>query len=84
MREADTDMELGSNFELDLTQSEYKKDNIFNYLNDYYTVYTDSGRSAIRLLNKALKKGTILLPDYICESVLDIFKNDFRICFYRI
>ena len=32
MREADTDMELGSNFELDLTQSEYKKDNIFNYL----------------------------------------------------
>lgn len=84
MRKADTDMELGSNFELDLTQSEYKKDNIFNYLNDYYTVYTDSGRSAIRLLNKVLKKGTILLPDYICESVLDIYKNDYKICFYKI
>lgn len=77
-------MELGSNFELDITQLSYKQDNIFSYLKDYHAVYTDSGRSALKILDKTLKKGIVLLPAYICESVIDVYKKDNQIRFYKI
>ena len=84
MKKDDTDMELGSNFELDITQLSYKQDNIFNYLKDYHAVYTDSGRSALKILDKTLNKGIVLLPAYICESVIDVYKKDNQIRFYKI
>lgn len=84
MKKDDTDMELGSNFELDITQLSYKQDNIFSYLKDYHAVYTDSGRSALKILDKTLKKGIVLLPAYICESVIDVYKKDNQIRFYKI
>jgi len=77
-------MELGSNFELDITQLSYKQDNIFSYLKDYHAVYTDSGRSALKILDKTLKKGIVLFPAYICESVIDVYKKDNQIRFYKI
>ena len=84
MKKDNTDMELGSNFELDITQLSYKQDNIFSYLKDYHAVYTDSGRSALKILDKTLKKGIVLFPAYICESVIDVYKKDNQIRFYKI
>lgn len=77
-------MELGSNFELDLSELKYEQDNIFEYLKEYQTIYTDSGRSALKILNSVLEEGMILLPAYICESVINIYKQNGSIRFYRI
>ena len=63
-------MEVGGDFELDVTQLKDVDDHLFNYLESYDTVYTDSGRSALRLLKRTLPKGKVLLPAYICESVI--------------
>lgn len=62
-------MEIGSNFELEASNLRRADDNIFAYLADYNTIYTDSGRSAIRLLGGYMD-GVVLLPSYICESVV--------------
>lgn len=77
-------MELGSDFELDLSELSSKHDSVYQYLQEYNTIFLDSGRSASRILNSVLKKGTILLPDYICESVLQVYQNQFRMKYYHI
>lgn len=77
-------MELGSNFELDISNLEYCKDNTKQYLKDVNSIYTDSGRSAIKLLAKKMKKGKILLPAYICKSVIDCFVDQYEIDYYLI
>lgn len=50
-------------------------DTIFHWLSTYETVYTDSGRSAARLLAATLPEGPVLLPAYICGSVCDCFPD---------
>lgn len=50
-------------------------DTIFHWLSAYETVYTDSGRSAARLLSAALPRGPVLLPAYICASVCGCFPD---------
>lgn len=77
-------MELGSNFELDVTKLSQTDDNIFQYLKEYRTIYTDSGRSASAILNHVLAQGTILLPNYICESVIESYQKQFHIRYYKI
>lgn len=67
-------MELGSEFALE-TVGEPCPDNLFTYLADYQTIYTDSGRSATQLLAGILPPGPILLPAYICESVCTCFPD---------
>lgn len=78
-------MEIGSNFELDFLDLKYTKDNIFNYLRRFNAIYVDSGRSACKVLNEILdlKTGVILLPSYICSSVIDVYK-DMSIVFYKV
>ena len=68
-------MELGSEFELDISILQQTEDNLFVYLSSYNSIYVDSGRSAATVLNKVLKQGTILLPSYICESVINVYKK---------
>ncbi len=77
-------MELGSNFELDVTNLHDTKAHIFNYLALYHTFYTDSGRSAFAILNRVLTAGIILLPSYICESVVKIYQEKFFVEFYKV
>ena len=48
-------MELGGDFELDITQLKDTDDHVFRYLSEYQTMYTDSGRSALRLLQRHLR-----------------------------
>lgn len=77
-------MELGSNFDLDVTGLTYTKENVKTYLGDRHVVYTDSGRSALRYLLSTIKKGKVLLPAYICKSVIDCFTDDFEIQYYEL
>lgn len=78
-------MELGSNFELSINEGiREQKDNVKKYLDNQYTIYTDSGRSAICLACSKLRKGKILLPAYICKSVVECFRNQYELCFYRL
>lgn len=77
-------MELGSDFELNLSELSIKNDSIYQYLQKYDTIFFDSGRTASRILNSVLRIGTVLLPDYICESVIQVYRNRFQIKYYHI
>lgn len=77
-------MEIGSNFELNMSNLENTNDTIFNYLKSYQTVYTDSGRSALRIINQFLIKGVILLPSYLCSSITSVYQEKFKIHFYKV
>ena len=75
-------MELGSEFDLDLSKLVETSDTVFTYLKEFHTIYTDSGRSALRLLGEQLAGNTILLPDYICGIVPKALPEDCRIIYY--
>lgn len=77
-------MELGSEFSLDLSELSICKNNIYDYLKEYSCAYFDSGRSALKALLKELNGsgGMILLPEYICESVINCFKGNIQ--YYKI
>ncbi len=77
-------MELGSEFELSFADLERVEDSIFEYLKDFNSIYMNSGRSAARLLNTMLQGKKILLPSYICDSVIDVYKSSMEIVYYNI
>lgn len=82
--------EIGGDFHLEINKSE-KIDNtsLYEYINNlgyYYTLF-DSGRSALDylIINYINPKYKILLPSYMCESILSQFKKaDYNIEFYKI
>ncbi|MCI9270106.1 MAG: hypothetical protein HFH11_02905 [Dorea sp.] len=75
-------MELGSEFDLDVNKLNYTDLNLFKKLDGMnYELYS-SGRAAIRAVNKNVK-GKVLLPEYICGSVIDCFEKE-DLIFYRI
>lgn len=78
-------MELGSEYNLSLTELNIVSDNIFNYFSEYeHCFYFDSGRSALKHISKYLINYTkILLPEFICESVTDCFDRK-KISYYKL
>lgn len=78
-------MELGSEFNLSLSELRLTEDNLFRYLDVFpYTIYFDSGRSALRYIAYNIPRGNItLLPEFICESVISCLNKN-RIAFYKI
>lgn len=74
-------MEIGSEFSYRKSGNDCP-DTIFCYLDKYQAIYTDSGRSALRLLMPLLPRGPILLPAYLCESVYNLLR-DFDLIFYE-
>lgn len=75
-------MEIGSEYSLELHHLETVRDPIFEYLRDYKCVYTDSGRSALRILiNHLSLSGKVLLPAYLCSSVVHCFTEE-QVDFY--
>lgn len=78
-------MEIGSEYHIDLSQIRKSKNSIYELLSDYACNYYDLGRSAIKSLFLCFDdgKGLIVLPEYICDSVKDIFPTD-RVVYYRI
>ncbi len=77
-------MELGSEYNLDLNRLEYTQDNVYTYLVEKKSIFMDSGRGALQLLLKSLPKGKVLMPNYICDSVIDCFEKDYEIKSYQI
>ena len=79
-------MELGSEFNLTLSELSYTEDNFFSYLKQYekQCIFVDSGRSAIKIIQRDyLVNGEILLPEFICESVIKCFPVE-SVKFYKI
>lgn len=74
-------MELGSEYSLSLSDLHTVDDNMFRYLKEYNCIYTDSGRSALKMLVAGMKR--VLLPEYICESVINCFDKE-NVVFYKI
>ena len=74
-------MELGSNFDLDVNDLYMKPNNVITYLSNYNTVWFNYGRSAIKAIN-IHRHRRILLPEFICESVISCFPED-NIVFYK-
>lgn len=68
-------MELGSNFNLLLNELNYKEKNVLYYLREYtFVAFFDSGRSALKHLVSLMgEHDRILLPEYICASVINCF-----------
>ncbi len=76
-------MELGSEFNLDLLNLNISPNSFLEYMGDMQYCLFDSGRSALKAISTTLGDGYILMPEYICESVLKCFSSE-RIVFYRL
>ena len=75
-------IEIGSEYHL-MEKTNEIENNIFDYLKEFYTIYFDSGRSALRALLSSISYKRVLLPSYICESVRSCFK-DCKVSYYKI
>ena len=63
-------MEIGSNFDMDLSNVSCQKYHMKSYLEaSREVVFYDSGRSALKALVNHLNKRCVLLPAYICIMV---------------
>ncbi len=78
-------MELGSEYNLALSDLTIKDNNIFKYLSCYrHKCFFDSGRSALKHLSSFFSIiDEILLPEFICESVSNCFNKE-KIRYYKI
>ncbi len=78
-------MELGSEYHLSLSSLCKADYDLFQYLSEFETVrFYDSGRSAIKVVSAALDRSErVLLPEFICESVINCFDGD-SIDFYHL
>lgn len=77
-------MEIGSEFNLRIENLAYQQDNLLKYFDDVHYILFNSGRAAIRQLYVALNKnGLVLLPEYLCESVVSCFPKD-KIIYYKL
>lgn len=77
--------EIGSEFHIEgLAENRNKHiKNVFGYLQEYNTVYFDSGRSALRAVMNNFNTQKVLLPDYLCESVRNCFSES-NVTYYHI
>lgn len=60
---------------------------INKYLQKYSQnhIYLDSGRSCIRYIAKLIKRKVVLLPNYLCDSIIQPFlEENYEIIFYEI
>jgi hypothetical protein len=79
-------MEIGSYFLIEETQNE-TNDTFSFYLERVAKnkIYFDSGRSAIRFLCRKVEIKSVLLPDFLCDSMLQPFiEENFKIAFYEV
>lgn len=75
-------IELGSEFNLSLNNLQIVENNLIKYLNEYQVQWFDYGRSAIKQIHIEAGR-TVLLPEYICESVISCFSIN-AVKFYRV
>lgn len=75
-------IELGSEFNLSLNSLCKIENNLIKYLEKYNVNWYEYGRTAIRQIHVDDEK-IVLLPEFICESVTNCFKQD-MVRFYKI
>lgn len=68
-------MEYGSDYSIDPKSLVPAKDTVSDFLNEYYMLFFDSGRSGIRYLLSSIPHETIAFPNYLCDSILSAFSN---------
>lgn len=76
-------MELGSEFNLVMSDLRISQNSFFEYMGNMNYYLFDSGRSALKAIIGTLGNGNILMPEYICESVLKCFPAD-KMVFYKL
>jgi len=76
-------MELGSEFNLKIESLKEENNSIYDLLKDYSTLYLDTGRSGLHLICETFQGGEVLLPEYICDSILKCFTG-MEMKFYRL
>ena len=77
-------MELGSEYDLDVNALYPKEHSVDAYLTAFHRCFYSSGRAAIRAWARCfLGDGEILLPEYICDTVIRCFPLS-RIRFYHV
>ena len=76
-------MEIGSEYNLRLESLNITKNNLINYLSPFSTLYLSSGRSALRMLYLSISDndGYVLMPEYICDSVVKCFPKEKKILY---
>jgi len=75
---------MGYDFNIDLKEILLKEDNIFRYLEDYNTIYCDSGRTCNKLLTSGLRGKELLVPAFSSVSVLRGFPQGVKLVFYAV
>ena len=76
-------MELGSEFDISVLGRGDGSQSLLRMLEEKDPLWFDSGRSALRFALAQRPRGKILLPEYICESVIaSLGENEIE--FYRI
>ena len=75
-------VELGGAFNICLNNLQIENENLFEYFKEFNVQWYDYGRSAIRNI-PIDKNKKVLLPEYICESVINCFDKS-KIRFYKI
>ena len=76
-------MELGSEFHLNLHDLNIVPNSFFEYIRGMNYCLFDSGRSALKAVVRSIGDGYVLMPEYICESVIQRFSAD-QIIFYKL
>lgn len=75
-------MELGSEYHLSLKNLSVVENHLFEYLKPFeYTMFA-SGRQALACVPLP-EKEVILLPEYVCESVIQAFSK-YKVDYYRV
>lgn len=68
-------MEYGSDFYITSKDFEEAQNNIIQYLKNYNTFYFDSGRSGLKYITSKGIYKNIVLPGYLCDSIIECFKE---------
>ena len=76
-------MVIGSEYHLDLSNLKISEKSIFQYIGSMEYRLFDSGRSALKAAVRAVRGGSVLMPEYMCKSVLTCFPAE-QIIFYRL
>jgi dTDP-4-amino-4,6-dideoxygalactose transaminase len=75
---------MGYDFDIDFENIGIKKNNIFDYMADYNCIYTDSGRTCIKLVSQLFAGKEILVPAFSCFSVIYGFAYRVKPVFYAV
>ena len=77
--------EIGGEFYLKSLDINKSANQFVDLLKNFQFEFFDTGRSAISYILNQIQGKNVLLPAYICQSVINVFKNkSFNITFYNI